>query len=177
MWCVRCTALNACACSGVVSRQAQRQDTFGVIGAGCACCLGCCGGQVRQSVYGFSLCASQCAGVHIGGHRNRADSATRTHQNRQVGSLDTLEENWQRILAARQEVILAGRTYDAERRQFEMGLRTSTEVFEAAARLAGAQSREIRALTAYEISQVDRAYACGALLGRDRAVFEPVDPR
>ncbi|HNQ22621.1 MAG TPA: TolC family protein [Phycisphaerae bacterium] len=89
-------------------------------------------------------------------------------------AVDALEQDWQRILAARQEVRLAGRTYEAEKRQFEVGLRTSTDVLEAAARLADAQSREIQALTAYEISQIDIAYATGTLIGRDRVIWEPV---
>jgi len=88
-------------------------------------------------------------------------------------AVDQLEQNWQRILAARQEVILAGRTYEAEKRQFEVGLRTSTEVLEAAARIAGAQSREIHALAAYEISQIDIAYACGTLLGQEGVIWQP----
>lgn len=87
--------------------------------------------------------------------------------------LDRLTENWQRIIAAGQEVVLAGRTWEAERRQFEVGLRTSTEVLEAAARLAGAQSREIRALALYEISLVDIAVATGSLLGKDQIIWSP----
>lgn len=89
-------------------------------------------------------------------------------------AVDALEQDWQRILAARQEVKLAGRTYEAEKRQFEVGLRTSTDVLEAVARLADAQSREIRALTAYEVSQIDIAYATGTLIGRGRVIWEPV---
>jgi outer membrane protein TolC len=88
-------------------------------------------------------------------------------------AVDQLEQSWQRILAARQEVILAGRTYEAEKRQFEVGLRTSTEVLDAAAQLAGAQSREIRALAAYEVAQVDIAFASGALLGHGEIIWEP----
>ena len=90
-------------------------------------------------------------------------------------TLDQLEQNWQRILAARQEVILAGRTYDGERRQFDVGIRTSTDVDDAAAELADAQSREIRALTDYQISQIDLAFATGTLLGRDRIRWEPIE--
>ena len=90
-------------------------------------------------------------------------------------ALDQLAQNWQRILAAGQEVILAHKTWEAERRQFEVGLRTSTEVLEAAARLADAQSREIRALAAYEVSQVDIAFATGTLLGQDRVIWTPRD--
>ncbi len=90
-------------------------------------------------------------------------------------ALDQLQQNWQRILAARQEVILAGRTYDAERRQFDVGIRTSTDVLDAATSLADAQSREIRALADYQISQVDIAFATGTLLGHDRVRWEPID--
>lgn len=90
-------------------------------------------------------------------------------------AIDQLDQNWQRILAARQEVILAGRTYDAERRQFDVGIRTSTDVLDAATDLADAQSREIRALTDYQISQIDLAFATGTLLGRDRIRWEPID--
>lgn len=88
-------------------------------------------------------------------------------------AVDALEQDWQRILAARHEVILANNTWELERRQFEVGLRTSTEVLEAAARLADAQSREIRALAAYEVSQIDIAFATGTLIGKDRVIWEP----
>ena len=88
-------------------------------------------------------------------------------------AVDALEQDWQRILAARQEVILSGRTYEAEKRQFELGLRTSTDVLEAAARLANAQSREIQALAAYEISLIDIAYATGNLIGHSSVIWEP----
>ena len=91
-------------------------------------------------------------------------------------ALDQFQQNWQRILAARQESILSGRTYEAERRQFEVGQRTSTDVLDAAARLAEAQSREIQALTDYQIAQVDIAFATGTLLGHDRVRWEATDP-
>ena len=90
-------------------------------------------------------------------------------------AVDALEQDWQRILAARQEVKLAGRTYEAEKRQFDVGLRTSTDVLEAAARLAAAQSREIQALTAYEISQIDIAFVTGTLIGCGRVIWEPTE--
>ncbi len=87
-------------------------------------------------------------------------------------ALDVLEQNWQRILAARQESLLAGRTYEAEKRQFEVGLRTSTDVQDALTRLADAQSREIQALADYQISQVDIAFATGTLLGQGKVRWE-----
>ena len=90
-------------------------------------------------------------------------------------AIDQLEQDWQRILAARQSTILARRTYEAEQRQFEVGVRTSTDVLDAAANLADAQTREILALTDYEISQVDIAFATGTLLGHDNVHWEAVD--
>ena len=86
-------------------------------------------------------------------------------------AVDELRQNWQRILAARNEAVLAGRTYEAERRQFELGRRTSTDVLDAAERLALAQSREIRAVTDYQVAQVDIAFATGTLLGHGRVVL------
>lgn len=88
-------------------------------------------------------------------------------------AVDRLNQDWQRILAARQAAILAGRTYEAEQRQFEVGLRTSTDVLDAAARLADAQSREVRALADYQIARVNIAFGTGTLLGHDRIRWEP----
>lgn len=92
-------------------------------------------------------------------------------------AVDQLEQNWQRILAARQESILAGRTFEAEQRQFDLGLRTSTDVLDAATRLSDAQSREIAALADYQIALVDLAFATGTLLGEGRIdwMSEPTD--
>ncbi len=90
-------------------------------------------------------------------------------------ALDLLNQEWQRILAARQSVILAGRTYEGEKRQFDVGLRTSTDVLDAAARLADAQSSEVQALADYEIARVDIAFGTGTLLGYGQVRFEPVD--
>ena len=90
-------------------------------------------------------------------------------------AVDLLNQEWQRILAARQAVILAGRTYEGERRQFDVGMRTSTDVLDAAARLADAQSSEVRALADYEIARVDIAFGTGTLLGYGRILWSPID--
>lgn len=82
-----------------------------------------------------------------------------------LDALDRLQESWQTILAARLETVLAGRTVEAEKRQFDVGLRTSTDVLDAESRLADAQSREVRALADYEIALVDIAFATGTILG------------
>jgi outer membrane protein TolC len=91
------------------------------------------------------------------------------------GAVEQLEANWQSILAGRQNAILAGRLYEAEKRQFAAGLRTSTDVLDQQAKFANAQSAEIRALTEYQIAQVDLAYATGTLIGAAKVRWEPGD--
>jgi outer membrane protein len=93
-----------------------------------------------------------------------------------LNAADQVEANWQRILAARQTSILNGRLFEAERSQFEQGLRTSTDVFDAQIRFADAQSSEILALTEYQIALVDLAYATGTVLGAARIQWEPIVP-
>ncbi|MBN2327627.1 MAG: TolC family protein [Candidatus Omnitrophica bacterium] len=90
-------------------------------------------------------------------------------------AIDLLDQNWQRILASRQDVLFAARTYEAERKQFELGVRTSTDVLYAAERLALAQLREIQALVDHQIAQVDIAYATGTLLGEARVEWEAAE--
>lgn len=74
-------------------------------------------------------------------------------------------------------MLAAARTYEAEQRQFDAGSRTSTDVLDAAARLADAQSSEIRAIADYQIAQVDLAFATGTVLGQGQVEFSPLDPR
>jgi len=90
-----------------------------------------------------------------------------------LAAADQLEANWQRILAAQGRVVLAARVLDVETRQFELGLRTSTDVLDAQTRLADAQSAEIAALTEYQIAQVDIAYAMGMILGASHVEWAP----
>lgn len=80
-------------------------------------------------------------------------------------TLDKVEQNWQRIIAARQQVLIAGMNYEAELKQFNEGLRTMTEVLETLTRLGEAQLKEIRAISDYQVSLVDMAYATGTVLG------------
>ena len=89
-----------------------------------------------------------------------------------LNAIDQLEANWQRILASRQNSILAGHVFEAERRQFEFEMRTSTDVLDAQIKFADAQSAEIRALTEYQIALVDLAYATGTLLGAAKVQWE-----
>lgn len=92
-----------------------------------------------------------------------------------LDALDRLRQAWQSILAARLETLLAARTAEGEQRQFESGLRTSTEVLDAQNRLANAQSREVRALADYQIALVDIAFASGTILGRTQVDFREGD--
>ena len=93
-----------------------------------------------------------------------------------LNAIDQLEANWQRILASRQNAILAGRLFEAEKRQFELGLRTSTDVLDAQTKFADAQSAEILALAEYQIALVDLGYATGTLLGAAKVQWEPIVP-
>ncbi|MDZ4832003.1 MAG: TolC family protein [Phycisphaerae bacterium] len=86
-----------------------------------------------------------------------------------------LETAWQRILAARLETTLAARTYEGEKRQFDVGVRTSQDVLDASARLADAQSREVNALAGWQNAMVDIAFATGTLPGMAGAQWAAID--
>ncbi len=93
-----------------------------------------------------------------------------------LAAADKIDAYWQALLVARQNSILQGRLYEAEKRQFELGMRTSTDVLDAQTSFADAQSAEINALTEYQIALVDLAYATGTILGADRIQWEPLVP-
>ncbi len=82
-----------------------------------------------------------------------------------LNAAEQLRTNWQRILASQQNAIVAGRLYEAEKRQFEQGQRTSTVVLDAQNNLDNAQLAELSALVGYQIALVDLAHATGTLLG------------
>lgn len=94
-----------------------------------------------------------------------------------LNALDALDSAWQRILASGQRAVLAGETLRAEQNQFEVGLRTSTDVLDAATRLGDAQAAEVRALADYQIALVDLAFATGTVMGASKVDFAPLDPR
>lgn len=91
-----------------------------------------------------------------------------------LDAVDQIEAGWQRILASRQRRVLAERTLAAEVRQYDLGLRTSTDVLNAQTNLADAQSAEITALADYEISKIDLAYATGTVFGAARVQWAPL---
>jgi len=96
--------------------------------------------------------------------------------NEVFNALDQLDANWQRVLASGRSVLLQARLLEAEQRQFDIGLRTSTDVLDAQANYANARTEEIRALAEYQIAQVDIAFATGTLLGADQVRWEPIVP-
>jgi outer membrane protein TolC len=104
--------------------------------------------------------------------------ATRDQRDLQIrqevfNAVDQLEATWQRILATRQRVVLAARVVELEQRQFNQGLRTSTDVLDAQTRLANAQSAEVQAIAEYQIAQVDIAQATGTVLGASKVDWAP----
>lgn len=90
-----------------------------------------------------------------------------------LDAIDTIEVGWQRIIAARQSVILNTRALRAEQRLFDVGGNTSQDVLDAATRLAVSQFEEVQAVTQYQAAQVDLAFATGTLLGAARVEWEP----
>ncbi|MDA7534613.1 TolC family protein [Verrucomicrobia bacterium] len=88
-------------------------------------------------------------------------------------SVDQLERDWQRIIAANAASKSAELTYEAELDQFLQGVRTSTEVLEAASNWAFAESRKVRALADYAISKVYIALATGTMLGFSQVEWQP----
>ena len=89
-----------------------------------------------------------------------------------LNAIDQMEANWQRVAASRLNVELALRTFEAEQRLFDQGRSISYDLLNALTSYANALSAEIRALTEYQISQVDLAYASGALLTAARVEWE-----
>ena len=105
--------------------------------------------------------------------------ATKEQQSLQIrqeiaDAVDTVRTDWQRIVAAHQRVVLSNRTLDVEVRQFNLGLRTSTDVLIAQSDLASARLAEVSAVSDYQIAQVDIAFATGTLLGASHVDWEPV---
>lgn len=87
-------------------------------------------------------------------------------------AVDRLAQSWQLIDASVQEMGMSRRIYDGEVKQFEGGVRTSTEVLAAAQFLANAQIRNLQAISDYEIAKVELAYATGTHLGYSDVMVE-----
>lgn len=82
-----------------------------------------------------------------------------------LDAADALEREWQRILAARQNVVSASANYDAEKSLFKEGQRSAQNVLIALQQLGSARQKEVKTIVAYQSDQVDLAFATGVLLG------------
>lgn len=102
------------------------------------------------------------------------DARKQTVRKDVLDAIDRVGSAWQRILASQQSAVLAGRTLEAETRQFDAGIRTSTDVLDAASRLADAQSSEVRALADYRIALCDLASATGTTLAGSDITWDAV---
>lgn len=83
-------------------------------------------------------------------------------------AVDILEETWARIEAASLASEAAGKTYEAEKKQFQRGVITSTELLEAVGNLSRAQIREVRAIVDHQKARIGVALATGTVLGLNR---------
>jgi len=90
--------------------------------------------------------------------------------------IDQLETSWQGILVSREATIGYDEQYRAEKRQFELGMNTATEVLKAQEELIAAQKDEISAIVDYQISLIDLAEATGTLLGAAKVEWAPLVP-
>jgi outer membrane protein TolC len=88
-------------------------------------------------------------------------------------AIDGVVETWQQIQAAGEEIDMTQRIYEGEQQLFERGIRTSTEVLDAAQFVANAKIHRISAISGFEIAKVQLAYAVGAHLGYDRVDLVP----
>jgi outer membrane protein len=102
------------------------------------------------------------------------DSRLQTIRQEVLDAVDRIDAGWQRILASRQSTVLSARTLQAEQRQFDVGASTTTNVLDAATRLAEAQLAELQAIVDYQVAQIDLAAATGTLLGADKVRWEPI---
>lgn len=91
-------------------------------------------------------------------------------------AVDRLEQNWQRVEAARKSVDAADKTYRAERRLFELGQRAGDLVLDAATRLAIAQNQEVLATTDFMLARAELAFATGSMLGYGGIVWDDQAP-
>jgi outer membrane protein TolC len=89
-------------------------------------------------------------------------------------AVDQVELGWERIVAASRASTAAHRAYEAEVKQFERGLRTSTDVLIAAGFQADSQSSYISALVEYQNAKVALAVATGTMLGYGRVSWAEI---
>ena len=78
---------------------------------------------------------------------------------------DAVEQSWQQILSNRLAIALAEKTYEEEKQQFALGVRTSTDVLISLNSLSDARVTQIGAFLAYQNAMIDLAFATGTVMG------------
>lgn len=106
--------------------------------------------------------------------------ATRDHRAKLIeqevlNAIDQLESNWQRIVAARKRVEVARRLLEQERRMNDAGVKDIFFVLDAATKLGSAELDLARAISEYQIAQVDIAFATGTVLGATAVTWSPIE--
>ena len=112
----------------------------------------------------------------ISRHRESLIKRQQTEANRKVqkmiirqevlNAIDAVEQNWLSILASYKAEELSKKTYEADLREFSSGAITSTEVLNSLSSLSDAEYSTIQALSDYQRSLVDLAFASGTVLGK-----------
>lgn len=90
-----------------------------------------------------------------------------------LNAINAVELNWQRVLSNRVAVDRAQETYEANKREFQLGLITSTEFLITLDQLAEAQSALVFSLSDFQTSLVDLAFATGTVLGQGGVIWTP----
>lgn len=83
-----------------------------------------------------------------------------------LNAIDTLEQNWQRILSNKMALRHAEETYKMEQIQYQYGHITTTDLLQALTSLSDAKTAELNAIIEYQKSLVDIAFATGTVLGK-----------
>jgi outer membrane protein TolC len=88
-------------------------------------------------------------------------------------AIDRVEQNWQRIIAARQATIASQRAYEGQVKLQDAGRQTVTDVLAALTNLGDSRTQEVQAIVDYQIAKVDLALAAGAMLGYGQVDWSP----
>jgi outer membrane protein TolC len=88
-------------------------------------------------------------------------------------AIERVEQNWQRIIAARQATLASQQAYEGQVKLQEAGRQTVTDVLVALTNLGDARTQEVQAIVDYQIAKVDLALATGAMLGYGQVDWNP----
>jgi outer membrane protein TolC len=90
-----------------------------------------------------------------------------------LNAINAVELDWQRILSNRAAVARAQETYQDNRKEFELGKITTTELALTLDQVAEARSALVSSITEYQNSIVDLAFATGTVMGESSVNWTP----